>query len=328
MTVLVTGGSGFLGSHVVERLSRAGRPVRALVRKTSDTKFLRSLPNVEFAEGAVDDAATVRAAARGVTGIVHAAGLVKARSPDEFMRVNRGGTENMLDAALENRATLKRFVLVSSLAALRPSQGDGEPIPEDAEPRPVTDYGRSKHLAERAALAKKGDLSLVIVRPPAIYGPRDREILAFFKSIKMGLLPLLGPTQNKLSMIYGSDCGAACVAALDADVPSGSAYHVDDGAVHTMEELIRLTETAMGKRAKLRFHLPRKLVETAAFGAELYGRATNKAVMLTRDKLNELFEQWVCDSSRARRDLGWNPEVSFEVGIQRTVAWYREAGWL
>jgi nucleoside-diphosphate-sugar epimerase len=139
---------------------------------------------------------------------------------------------------------------------------------------------------------------------------------------------LLGPTQNKLSMIYGSDCGAACVAALDADVPSGSAYHFDDGAVHTMEELIRLTETAMGQRARFRFHLPRRLVETAALGAELYGKATNKAVMLTRDKLNELFEQWVCDSSRARRDLGWSPEVPFEVGIQRTVAWYREAGWL
>jgi len=328
MTILVTGGSGFLGSHVVERLARAGRPVRALVRRTSDTKFLRTLPNVELAEGAVDDAASVHSAVRGVTGIVHVAGLVKAKSPDEFMRVNRGGTETLVAAALENRSTMKRFVLVSSLAALRPSQGDGQPIPEDCEPSPVTDYGRSKLGAERAALAKKDEISLVIVRPPAIYGPRDREILAFFKSIKLGLLPLLGPTQNKLSMIYGSDCGAACVAALDADVPSGSAYHFDDGGVHTMEELIRLTEAAMGQRARFRFHLPRRLVETAALGAELYGKATNKAVMLTRDKLNELFEQWVCDSARARRDLGWNPEVSFEVGIQRTVAWYREAGWL
>ena len=84
----------------------------------------------------------------------------------------------------------------------------------------------------------------------------------------------------------------------------------------------------MRQRARFRFHLPRRLVETAAFGAELYGKATNKAVMLTRDKLNELFEQWVCDSARARRDLGWKPEVSFEAGITKTVAWYREAGWL
>jgi nucleoside-diphosphate-sugar epimerase len=171
-------------------------------------------------------------------------------------------------------------------------------------------------------------LPIVILRPPAIYGPRDREILAFFKSIKMGVLPLLGPTQNKLSMIYGSDCAAACIAALDRDLASGSVYHIDDGRPHTMEELIMLTESAMGRRAKLRVHLPRRLVETAALGLEIYGRATNRAVMLTRDKCNELFEQWVCDGARARRELGWSPEVSFEDGIRRTVAWYREAGWL
>ena len=147
------------------------------------------------------------------------------------------------------------FVAVTAFAAVdafRFTNASGNPVPEDAEPRPVTDYGKSKLAAERAALAKKGDLSLVILRPPAIYGPRDREILAFFKSIKLCVLPLLGSTQNKLSMIYGSDCAAACVAALDRDVPSGSAYHVDDGSVHTMEELIVLAEQALGQKAKFR----------------------------------------------------------------------------
>src|SRR5690349_18951818 len=113
MTILITGGSGFLGSHVAEQLSRAGRSVRALVRKSSDTSFLRTLPGVELVEGAVDDRASVLAAAQGVTGIVHAAGLVKAKTPEDFNRVNAGGTENLIAAALENRATLKRFVLVS-----------------------------------------------------------------------------------------------------------------------------------------------------------------------------------------------------------------------
>jgi nucleoside-diphosphate-sugar epimerase len=328
VTTLVTGGSGFLGSHVVERLARAGRPVRALVRRSSDTSFLRTLPNVELAEGAVEDRASVTRALEGVTGIVHAAGLVKAKGPDDFMRVNHGGTENLVQAALAHPGSIRRFVLVSSLAALRPSDASGTPVPEDAEPRPVTAYGKSKLAAERAILAHKDRLSVVILRPPAIYGPRDREILTFFKSIKLGILPLLGSTQNKLSMIYGSDCAAACAAALDRELVSGSAYHVDDGSVHTLEELIVLAEKAMGKKARFRFHLPRRLVETAAFGSELYGRATNRAVMLTRDKLNELFEQWVCDSSRARRDLGFQPEVSFEDGVHRTMAFYRDAGWL
>jgi nucleoside-diphosphate-sugar epimerase len=328
MTILLTGGSGFLGSHVAEQLSQAGRSVRALVRKSSDTSFLRSLPGVELAYGGVEDRASVLEAAKGVTGIVHAAGLVKARSADEFMHVNRGGTENLLEGALQNRDTLKRFVLISSLAALRPSDMSGGAIPEDCEPRPVTSYGRSKLAAERAALSKKDQIPLTIVRPPAIYGPRDREILAFFKSIKLGVLPLLGSSQNRLSMIYGADCGAACIAALDADTPSGSAYHIDDGAVHTMEELIMLTENAMAQRARLRLQLPRKLVETAALGSELFGRVSGRAVMFTRDKCNELFEQWVCDGARARRELGWAPKVSFEEGIRLTAEWYRKAGWL
>jgi nucleoside-diphosphate-sugar epimerase len=328
MTILVTGATGFLGSHVAEQLSQQGRKVRALVRSSSDTRFLQSLSGVELAQGSVEDRASVVAAAEGVTGIVHVAGLVKAKSAADFMRTNAGGTENLLEAALQSRATLKRFVLVSSLAALRPSDGSGNPIAEDVEPRPVTDYGRSKLAAERAAFDKKDTLPLVVIRPPAIYGPRDREILAFFKSIKLGVMPLLGSTQNKLSMIYGSDCAAACVKALDAELPSGTALHVDDGAVHTMEEMIVQAEAAMGKRARFRFHLPRRLVETAALGAELYGRATNQAVMLTRDKCNELFEQWVCDGARARTLLGWQPVVSFEEGIRRTVSWYRQAGWL
>jgi nucleoside-diphosphate-sugar epimerase len=328
MTILVTGATGFLGSHVAEQLARQGQKVRALVRSSSDTRFLQSLGSVEFAQGSVEDRESVLAAAEGVTGIVHAAGLVKAKSASDFMRTNAHGTENLLDAALANRATLKRFVLVSSLAALRPSDGSGNPIAEDVEPRPVTDYGRSKAAAERAAFAKKDQIPLVVIRPPAIYGPRDKEILAFFKSIKLGVMPLLGSTQNKLSMIYGSDCADACVKALGTDLPSGTTLHVDDGAVHTMEEMIVQAEAAMGKRARLRFRLPRRLVETAALGVEFYGRATNQAVMLTRDKCNELFEQWVCDGSRARTLLGWQPLVPFDEGIRRTVAWYRQAGWL
>ena len=328
MTILVTGGSGFLGSHVVEHLARAGRPVRALVRRTSDTKFLKTLPNVELAEGAVDDAASVHAAARGVTGIVHAAGLVKAQSPDEFMRMNRGGTENLLAAALENRATLKRFVLVSSLAALRPSQGDGAADPRRLRAPPVTDYGRSKLAAERAALAKKDELSLVIVRPPAIYGPRDREILAFFKSIKLGVLPLLGSTQEqaqhdlRLRLRRCLRRGARRRRSERLRVPRRRRRGAHDGGAHPPDRSGDGTARAVAFPPAARVSSKRRRSAPSSTA-----RRRTKAVMLTRDKLNELFEQWVCDSARARRDLGWKPEVSFETGITKTVAWYREAGW-
>lgn len=298
------------------------------MRRSSDTKFLRTLSNVELFDGAIEDRESLERAVAGVEAVVHSAGLVKARSLDEFMRVNARGTELLLEACLPLKASLKRFVLVSSTTVGGPSDAAGNPVPLDATPRPVTDYGRSKLAAERAALAKKDELKLTIIRPPAIYGPRDREILAFFKSIKFGVLPLLGSPQSKLSMTYGPDCARACIRAIDADVPSGSIFAVDDGAVHTMAELIQEAESAIGKRAFLRIPLPRRVVEGAALLSEAYGRATNRAVMLTRDKCNELFDQWVCDSSKTQRELGWAPSMTFSQGVKHTVDWYREAGWL
>jgi nucleoside-diphosphate-sugar epimerase len=328
MTVLVTGGSGFLGSHIVEKLSKSGRKVRALVRKSSDTSLLRSLPNVELAEGTVEDLPSVLAAADGVTAIVHAAGLVKARSAEEFSRVNTGGTKNLLEAGKKAGHTLRRFVLVSSLAAAGPSDESGNPVQADAPPRPVTHYGRSKLAAERLAIEAKDELPVVILRPPAIYGPRDREILAFFKALDARVLPYMGSSENRLSMIYGADAAAACVSAIDSDVPSGTVLFVDDGRVYTFDDLVKGAEAALGKRAWLRFPLPRPVIRTAAVFSELYGKARNQAVMLTRDKCNELFEQWVCDGSAAQEALDWRPEVQFGEGARLTVEWYRDAGWL
>jgi nucleoside-diphosphate-sugar epimerase len=244
------------------------------------------------------------------------------------MRVNARGTENMLAAALTQKSALKRFVLVSSITAGGPSDRHGNPVALDAEPRPVTDYGRSKLAGERAALALKDQLKLTVIRPPAIYGPRDREILAFFRSIKYGVLPLLGSPNSKLSMAYGPDCARACIRAIDADVPSGSIFTIDDGAVHIMAELIYEAESAIGRKAFLRIPLPRRVVEGAATVSELYGRVSNRAVMLTRDKCNELFDQWVCDSKRAQAELDWTPQVRFSEGVKRTVDWYKQAGWL
>jgi nucleoside-diphosphate-sugar epimerase len=328
MTVLLTGGSGFLGSHVAEQLSKAGRPVRVLVRRTSDTSFLQGLPGVELAEGSVGDLASIERAAKGAQGIIHAAGLVRARSPEEFRSTNTGGTENVLRAALGVGGSLKRVVLVSSLAAARPSL-DGTPVRIEHGSAPVTHYGRSKLAAEQAALQSKDAIPVTILRPPAIYGPRDRECLAFFMAVKTGVLPYFGTTENRVSMIYGADAAAACIRALDVDVPSGSVFFLDDGEPRTLGELIGEIEGVMGKRAWLRFPLPRPVLEVVASGNELIGRARRQAVMLTRDKLNELYApHWVCDASETRSALAWEPKIRFSEGARATYAWYREHRWI
>jgi len=325
MKVLVTGASGFLGGHVAELLSRRGDHVRALVRKTSNRRHLEGLANVELFDGSVEQVDWVRDAVDGVDAIVHAAGLIKARNTDEFFAINVGGTANLVEAA--RGRPLKRFVFVSSLEACGPS-ADGDPVPADQE-NPVTAYGRSKLAAEKVVLSAKDDVPVVILRPGAIYGPRDGEIFEAFKAIKRGLLPLVAGGEAKGVWIYATDCAQACICAIDANVPSGRTYFVDDGCGPIAQrEMLADAERALGTHAVLRKSLPVPLLMAVARGLEAFGRVANRPVMLTREKANMLLQHWVCSSEVTRRELGWEPTVPWSEGVGRAVKWYRENGWL
>ncbi|APS00537.1 NAD-dependent epimerase/dehydratase family protein [Pajaroellobacter abortibovis] len=328
MKIFVTGGSGFLGSHVVEQLIERGYQVRALVRATSNSSHLTSLPQVELVEGGLGQVDQLANALRGVDGVIHCAGLVKARNEVEFFDVNVKGTQNLLSLAARHAPSLKRFVLVSSLEAVGPSP-DGTLLDDQHVPNPVTCYGRSKLAAERVALAMKDRLPLTIVRPTGIYGPRDKEILSVFQSVARGVLPMFGEGYNTVSMIYASDAALACIKAFERDVPSGSAYFINDGVVYTWREALEDVERALGKRAIIRTGIPFSVLKMVAWGTELFGKATNRAVMLNRDKLRGLLSpHWVCSSEKAQRDLDWLPTVMWPEGTRHTVQWYREHGWL
>jgi nucleoside-diphosphate-sugar epimerase len=327
MKILLTGGSGFLGSHVAEQLSARGVAVRALVRPSSDCGHLRTLSGVELVTGAIEDRPSLDSAVSGVDAVIHAAGLVKARRPEDFVAINVQGTRNVLEAIAAHGPSVRRLVFVSSLTAVGPSL-DGLPVDPDAN-RPVSNYGRSKAEAERLVRGVAERLSVVILRPPMIYGPRDRECLSFFKTIASRALPQFGDGRWLNSVVYGPDAARACIRAAEAEVPSGSSYFLEDGHVYVWRHMLEDIERAMGTRAIWRVGMPLPLVVVAAVGSELFGRVTGRAVMLTRDKLNELRgPHWVCDGSAARRELGWQPEVDWTEGTRLTVDWYRAHGWL
>jgi len=173
-------------------------------------------------------------------------------------------------------------------------------------------------------------LPVTVIRPPMIYGPRDRETLAFFTSIRNGVLPMTGDGSNTLSIIYVADCAAAVVRAATAlEAPSGKAYFVEDGAVYVWREALAEIESALGRRAFVRVGMPMGVVKVAAAATQLWGAITNTAQMLTLDKVNELTQQhWVCSGAGARRDLGWTAKVQWREGVTQAVKWYREQGWL
>lgn len=327
MRVLVTGGSGFLGSHVAEQLVRDGHTVIALVRKSSNRKFLSSLDNVELAEGSVEDKASIDEAMKNVDAVVHSAGLVKARTEAEFFECNTRGTINLLEAAMEHAPALRRFVHVSSLEACGPSL-DGNPVPIDQE-APVTAYGRSKLAAEKEVVARRDKLPVVVLRPAAIYGPRDVELFEAFKAARRRQYPVIGNGEMLGCYTYGPDCARACIRAIESDVPSGNIYFVDDGEPLPMARAMgQLLHDALGTAPLYKLGVPFPLLRLASVGVEAYGKVRGKPVMLTREKVKMLSCHWVCESTKTRRDLGWSPSVSFVEGARRTAKWYEENGWL
>jgi nucleoside-diphosphate-sugar epimerase len=327
LKVLVTGASGFLGSHIAEKLSADGHTVRLLLRETSSRAWVTGIP-YEEAHGDVTDPQSLTTAVDGVDAIVHAAGLVKARNESEFMAVNSTGTGNLLRAVEAAAPHLHRFIYVSSLAAHGPSP-DGSPRPVDAHPNPLTAYGRSKLAGEDLVRLSSIAARSVIFRPPAIYGPRDPALVPFFKFARYRVAPLLMGGRNRISIVYGPDAAAAAATAVSAEADvNGKTYTLDDGEVYTWRDLLGAVERAVGRRA-LPLSCPRWSFDLAALGSETYGALTGRAVSLTREKVREMSQRhWVCDNSALRTDLGWEASVKIGAGAHLTATWYRDQGWI
>jgi nucleoside-diphosphate-sugar epimerase len=328
MKVLVTGASGFLGSHVAERLKARGDSVRCLVRKSSNTRFLDKL-GVELAYGAIDQHDTLPEAVKGVDAIIHCAGLVKARDAEEFDAVNHKGSEALARAAVEHNPTLQRFVHISTAALMGPGE-PGQKRARDAEPNPVTEYGRSKLRGERAVLALKDKLPVTVLRPPAIYGPRDNEMFAFFQMVSYGLAIKMGGGFDAMVVVFGEDCADACIRAIDnQSIPSGSTFFVHDGEPRSFDAMADAIARSLEVELWARPVVPIPVLRVAARFSEAFGKATNKAMMFTQDKVNELaIKHFDFDLAATRDELGWSPKVSFADGAKVTAKWYRDNGWM
>ncbi len=326
MKVLVTGASGFLGSHIAEQFAAAGHEVRLLLRRTSNREFLNF--SHEEVIGDVTDTTSLRPAVEDVDAVVHPAGLIKARDEAEFFAVNDEGTSNLLAAIEERTPRLRRFIYVSSMSAHGPSPG-GRPRAASAEPKPVSAYGRSKLGGERATRASAVAGRSVIFRMPVIYGPRDPALLPFFKAVRYRIAPLLRGGRNRLSIVYASDAAKAVVEATTAEANvDGRTYSPEDGAVYAWRDLLSAIESASGRRALL-LSVPLVGYQAAGFASELFGRVLGRAQVFDRDKVREMRRRaWVCSSGALREDLGWRPSVQIEEGARLTHNWYREAGWL
>lgn len=326
MRVLVTGGTGFIGSHLVEGLLGRGGEVRCLVRDGRRLGWLAGLPSVAATVGDLGDPTFLRSCVDGVEQVYHVAGLTKARSAREFLRVNAEGTKHLVQACLEARRPPRRLIYLSSLAAVGPMLAR-VPCTEATPPHPVSPYGWSKLGGETAALAARDRLHVIVLRPPVVYGPRDRGVWRFTRWVARGLLPMPGGPPRRLTLCYIQDLVEALLAAGEAEVPSGEVFLVAGEGAFTWEEVGEAFGEALGVRPRV-LRAPVPLLLALAATGEVWGWATGRPSYLSRGKVREAAGDWLCDTSKARRQLAVVPRVGLREGVVLTVKWYRDAGWL
>jgi len=322
MKALVTGATGFVGSHLVEALRRRGEDVTALVRTPAKAAALARL-GVRQVQGGLLDAGALARAVEGQDVVYHVAGAVAARDEAEFLRINREGTARVTAAA--EAAGVGRLVLVSSMAAGGPAER-GRPRTGEEADRPVTAYGRSKLAAE--AVVRAGRVPWTIVRPPMVYGPRDREVLRLFRLARGGIAPVFGSGEQELTALHGADLAQAMLAVAASPAAAGRLYYVCHPEVFTSAELVRAVARAVGRPVRV-VRVPLALGRAALAVTGGAARAAGRATILTADKANEFFQPaWTADPSPIAAETGWRAAHDLASGLADTYAWYRSAGWM
>jgi UDP-glucose 4-epimerase len=324
--VLITGASGFLGYHLIEEALQNNLEVFVAVRKSSNTAHLNHF-NIEYTYPQFDNLLSLKKELKEkqYDYIIHAAGATRARSQDEYNTINAQYTYNLAAAAVSADINLKSFVFISSLAALGPLTNLNGLITEHTPPHPVTAYGKSKLLAEEQ-LKSLTSLDYTILRPTAIYGPRDKDIFIFFKQLTKGIEPYIGFMHQKLSFIYVKDLAKVSIKALF--VSNRNTYNLSDGNFYDRYELADITKSVLDIKT-LKFHLPVNFVKIIASLAEKVGSLNNKPAVLNVEKIKELTAaNWSCAIDQAKYDLGYYPNYDLRAGLTETLNWYKTNKWL
>ena len=323
MKAFVTGATGFIGSHLADHLMESSNynEVRCLVR--SKEKWLDGKPYTRI-HGDLSSIPVLRRAVTGVDTIFHLAGVVSAPSQDEFNRANVDATENILRVA--DQAGVKNVVILSSLAAAGPS--NGSPKTEKDVMNPVSMYGRSKKTMEEMIQRTAGNsMSVKILRPPAVYGPREDQIFTLFKMMKYGITPIVGNGYNpKLSIVYVDDVVNGIMKSAEQNNKGIETYFIS-GQITCWQEIKEIADTIFGKKS-LPFKIPPNAVKKVAGFIETTATLFGSYPVVNRDKAREMILEWTCSYEKAEKNLGYHPKYTLEEGLSRTLHWYKKHKWL
>ena len=325
-TALVTGANGFIGSHLVDLLLEKGYKVKCLVRKSANLRWLKD-KNVDFVYGDMFSTDALTPALKDVDYVYHVAGVTFAKKKPDFYRGNVEAVKSLLEICFNAKPDLIKFVHVSSQACVGPSF-DGKPIDETRDYHPLTTYGRSKMEAEKLVISYFDKLKCTIVRPPAVYGPRDYAIFEYFKSMSRGLQPLIGFDNKLISLIHVRDLVKGFILAGESDKSTSAIYFISSEKFYNWRDVGKMTARLLGRRT-VKLVIPHFAVKTTAFFSEVFGIFYARPVILNREKARELVQAyWICSPDKAKQDFGFTEDLTLEEGFKDTIDWYRENGWM
>lgn len=319
MRALITGATGFIGSHLCEELIKRGYEVTCLLREHSNSQWIESL-KLTPVTGDCTQIETLSNISNDYDYIFHLAGLTKACTTKDFFDANVKGTENILQVASRNK-NLKRFIYLSSLSATGPSK-NGTPVNEDVEPKPVSRYGESKLGGEEAVLKYSDKVPVTILRPPAVYGPRDRDFLVFFKMIKKGFYPEWGKCYY--SLLYVDDLIQGILLSAEKKKSQGRIYFLSGTKIYKGTEIAEAISSVLNVEVR-QLRIPKFVMPFFAYISE----RVNKKGIINRDKVRELkYSHWICDAQKAREEIGFQTKATLKDGVQWTADWYRIHRWI
>lgn len=318
--ILVTGATGFIGKHLIAALVPHAR-VRALVRRTSDITSLRQHRTVEIVYGDLDTDQGLDQALDNMESVVHCAARTIGATYHEYYRTNTLGTLHLIKAMQRN--AVKNILLLSTNAASGPGTSRRS-LCESDEPRPVSHYGMTKKLSED--IVKQSGLHFIILRPVAVYGPYDMDMLKYIRLIAQGICPVVGFGEKYLNMIYVNDLVRLMVVCIARRAYLNRTFFVHDGRCYKFSEAIHTIAGILGRKVRI-VHVPKCCAMVYSILSEVFLPPAKR--LIRRDKIHELAcRYWVCSTDNLKNDLAFEPRYTLTQGMEETIRWYKEHDYL
>lgn len=328
--IFITGASGFVGSHLVEAAQKLGLEVHASIRSQSNVKEIQPFVD-QFVSPNLGDFDELKSLfeKNQYHYIIHAAALTKAKNNLDFHKVNVTYTEAILRAGVSAHMPLEGITFVSSLAAIGSTDYNNTRLIDESFPyNPHTMYGKSKMEAELMIRQKFNNQPISVFRPTAVYGPREKDIFILFNTLNKGLDPYIGKKPQKLSFIYVKDLVDVLLKGCMTPRQGLQFYNISDGEVYTRYEMADIFRSLMNKKL-FRMHIPYGVVKAFAEISQRIYKPLSKSPVIYPERLRELTaENWGCDISVAKKELGFNPQYLLKEGLEESLLWYKNNHWL